>query len=605
MSYRKDIQILRGLSVLFVVLYHLEALRSGLLGVDVFFVISGYLMAALYDPNQKADFFWKRARRLLPAYFVVVLVTLVVSVVRTNPDGYRQVANQALVATTFTSNIGFWLATSYFDNAAFKPLMHLWSLGVEIQFYLLIPVLFWALRRLRGSYFLLLFGSLAACCWMLHISSRTAFFLMPFRLWEFLLGYGVAAHVSNEKRDGRPFVAWLGALFLIVLLGLPFLTVDGFAPDVVHGHPGLIALATGLATAGVLAVGLPPRLEAFRLATALEHLGRYSYSVYLVHYPTIVLFLYRPFWGTVLRPDSLGQLLVLIAAIAGLSLLLYHFVETPLRAGRRTPRFVLACAAAIVVVGPTGAALQRSLIPEKEMLIYQAAIDRPDYRCGQVYRMLHPTAISCEITAPLDAPRHRVLLVGDSHADAIKATFASAAQSKNIALRFMVKNDPLVGGGITPKALIDEARSHQIDAIVLHYSTRSMDAATVEEVIALASEHHIAVSYLLPTPVWPDHVPFALWKNMKQQAALPTLTARDYDEVNRPLIEGLAALHHANFRVYPTVDRFCQDVCRMVTPDSRPLYFDSWHLTLTGSEVLRGTFDRLLSELQTASEPGG
>jgi peptidoglycan/LPS O-acetylase OafA/YrhL len=136
MQYRKDIQILRGLSVLLVVLFHLEiaGFKSGFLGVDVFFVISGYLMAVLYNPSKQKDFFLKRAKRILPAYFAIIILTLIACIPLTVPSDYNQVATQAAFATGLSSNIGYWLENSYFDKSAFKPLLHLWSLGVEIQF---------------------------------------------------------------------------------------------------------------------------------------------------------------------------------------------------------------------------------------------------------------------------------------------------------------------------------------------------------------------------------------------------------------------------------------------------------------------------------------
>src|SRR6476619_3575583 len=113
-KYRKDVQILRGIAIVLVVLFHLDiaGFKSGFLGVDVFFVVSGYLMAMMYDPSRKADFFVKRAKRLLPAYFVVVIATLPAATFITTPNDYGQVSNQALFAAFFASNIGFWLDNS-------------------------------------------------------------------------------------------------------------------------------------------------------------------------------------------------------------------------------------------------------------------------------------------------------------------------------------------------------------------------------------------------------------------------------------------------------------------------------------------------------------
>lgn len=149
MEYRKDIQLLRGIAVLLVVLYHLDLgwIKSGFLGVDIFFVISGFLMNLLYDHAHKKIFFIRRIKRLLPAYFATLLLTVVVATFITTPVEYNQVVKQALFGLFFSSNFGFWLQNSYFSKAEFNPLLHLWSLGVEIQFYLCVPLLAWLLRN--------------------------------------------------------------------------------------------------------------------------------------------------------------------------------------------------------------------------------------------------------------------------------------------------------------------------------------------------------------------------------------------------------------------------------------------------------------------------
>ena len=127
MHYRKDIQILRGISVILVVLFHLQfsGMNSGFLGVDVFFVISGFLMAVLYNPHEKGKFFYRRAKRLLPVYFMIILLTLIAAFIITNPYEYNQVQEQSSFALLFMSNIGFWLQNSYFSKHEFNPLLHL------------------------------------------------------------------------------------------------------------------------------------------------------------------------------------------------------------------------------------------------------------------------------------------------------------------------------------------------------------------------------------------------------------------------------------------------------------------------------------------------
>ena len=162
MGYRKDIQIIRGISVLLVVLYHFDIVwfKSGFLGVDVFFVVSGFLMAVLYDSTRKREFFIKRMKRLLPAYFVTVLAVLLLSIIIVSPNEYNSIIKQVVYASVFIPNIGYWLQGSYFSKNYFNPLLHLWSLGVEIQFYLFLPLLHWLFKKIKGSYFFVLISSL-------------------------------------------------------------------------------------------------------------------------------------------------------------------------------------------------------------------------------------------------------------------------------------------------------------------------------------------------------------------------------------------------------------------------------------------------------------
>lgn len=598
MKYRKDIQILRGISVLLVVLFHLEIGRfsSGFLGVDVFFVISGFLMAVLYDSAQTLDFFIKRAKRLLPAYFVVIFTTLAICMLLTTPNDYGPVIKQSLFAMIFSSNIGYWLENSYFSKAAFNPLLHLWSLGVEIQFYLLIPILHWMFFRFRASYFILLLASLTACFVLLGISPKTSFFMMPLRLWEFLIGYGVAIQVSQPSAQRNQALSWLGAVCLILLIGIPMMSVNGDALGFMHGHPGIYALVVALATGTILAVGLPQKIENLRISALLETLGKYSYSIYLVHFPVIVLFLYQPFSGTILQTSSPEQKFSLVAIISLLAYLMYHLIETPLRSHKRTPQWLLQSGFAVLILCPTGLMLQKLQFPENEMVIYQALTDRATYRCGKINRLMAPSARSCQITKTLDKPKYRILLVGNSHADSIKTTFASVAQSNKVSVYFMVENNPLMPGGISAQGIINEAKLRNAGVIVLHYSLGAIKASTVLKFAALAEKNGMTVSFIMPLPKWRENVPKALWENLKQHKPLPTMTLEEYRNNTHLLNDPLSKIHPNNFRIYYPADFFCNDACQLVNSSGKPLYFDDGHLTLTGSELLRGLFGQVISD---------
>src|SRR5262249_15260639 len=158
--------------------------------------------------------------------------------------------------------------------------------------------------------------------------------------------------------------------------------------SLVHGHPALISLLITLATATVIAFGLPKKLEATRAATLLERIGGASYSIYLAHYPVIVLFLYQPFAGTVLKTTSLGQAAIVTALVIVASTLLFKLVEQPFRHTRKDLRWLLAPALGVMAISLVGPLVQRAFIPAKEMLIYQAWTDRTEYRCGKIRRIL-------------------------------------------------------------------------------------------------------------------------------------------------------------------------------------------------------------------------
>lgn len=601
-GYRKDIQVLRGVAVLLVVLFHLDVVgfRSGFLGVDVFFVISGYLMAVMYDPRKKGDFFLKRAKRLLPAYFTTVVLTLVAGVFIVAPNDFGQLATQSVFSLFFSSNIGFWVENSYFDKASFKPLLHLWSLGVEIQFYLLVPFLFWLFCRSRVIMPAVIVISALMCFLLVGVSPKTPFFLLPFRIWEFLIGFGVARYLNGSPRKENAALGWVGFFSLMVIIGIPFIEVNGASLGFVHGHPGLAALCICLATAAVLVFGLPRKIEATSVAALLERVGGYSYSIYLAHFPVIVLFLYQPFGGTITKSNGWAETAMLAALIAGLSAALYALVERPFRHTPLTRGMLITTAVSIVVISQVGIFAKSLLLPANEMRIYGAWLDRDEYRCGKLIRILHPGSISCELTGGLGNPARRVLLVGNSHADSIKSVFVSEAKAKNVAVHFMVENDPLIKAGTKTQGVMREAADLGVDSIVLHYSPLSITDVTIRELVDLSEQKGIGVSLVLPVPVWRDHIPVALLNNLKRGDALPSQSISDYEELNKQLIDGVSDINYSRFKVYPTASVFCDSKCRFLSGDGHPLYFDRGHLTLTGAEELRDVFRGVVDDIALA-----
>jgi peptidoglycan/LPS O-acetylase OafA/YrhL len=601
MEYRKDIQILRGVAIAFVLLFHLEVpwAGSGFLGVDVFFVISGFLMACLYEPGAMGSFFARRARRILPAYFATVLATLAAAAIVTLPPDLAEVADQAVYATLLVPNAGFWMANSYFAKDVFTPLLHLWSLGVEIQFYVLVPLVTLIAHRFRLFVPLVILLSLAACLLAVGVSPKTAFFMLPFRLWEFLLGFAVALHLTRngQPRRGGAAFAWLA---LAALLATPFFGVQGDALSPLAGHPGLGALVACLATAALLALGVPALLTVSPVGTALETLGKYSYSLYLVHFPVITLVLYAPWSGTRLGAPDIATLLAMLAGMAALSWLTYRYIETPLRHARFSWWRVTLAAQVVLIAGALAALpVASSLHSPSANLIFAGTADRAPYRCGKIARLLDPTALTCALRdgAP-GAPR--ILLVGDSHADAIKTAVADAAAEIDAGLRFVVPNEPLMSPAYGPEAIVADAVARDIGHIVVHFSRGNPPADMLARLVELANTAGIRVSYVAPVPVWPANVPKTLHANLRDGTPLPRQTMDDYRTVNaaqRAAVTAIAGAGStgADFRVYESAPYLCDPDCRMIDEAGRPLYFDTHHLTLTGAARLAGLFRRVLA----------
>lgn len=597
MKYRSDIQILRGIAVLFVVLFHLgfSSLKSGFLGVDVFFVISGFLMAVLYDENNKSGFYLRRARRLLPPYYVVILLTLIASVLFTTMNEASQVINQAIYATAFASNIGFWMEASYFSKSHFNPLLHLWSLGVEIQFYIIVPIIFWLLKKSKVNYFLIMSISFFLCLVTVGISPKTSFFMMPLRLWEFLIGYGAAYYLTNSGSLRFYNYNWLGLFGLIFLLMIPFISIDGNALSFIYGHPGILALLVCLATASVLVFGLPSIVENFVVSKLLERLGKYSYSIYLIHFPVIVIYLSEPFSGTKLGADSFIDGLIISVLIIIASMLLYYFIESR-KFKYSVKRLVIIPSIVLIGVILVLPAAQKLNTPTSEQLIFEASTDRSTYRCGKIIRVIDPIAISCDLTSEISNPRQSIMLVGNSHADSIKAALKEASIKNQTKVFFIVQNNPLMKNGITPEKIIEDAVIKKIDKLVLHFKSHSISNEVLQKFIKLARLEEIKVYFIEPVPIWDYHIPRGMYDLIvSNQNNIGVMTKADYLEKNLEQLKYIRAISDENFIVLPVVDLFCKPICEYSTDEGKPLYFDDDHLTITGSKKINDVFEVILN----------
>ena len=596
MKYRQDIQILRGVSVLWVVLYHFDisVFHNGFLGVDVFFVISGFLMASLYKSGDAASFYQRRASRLLPAYFVVVVVSLIASFIFTTLNESSQVLKQVYWASTFASNVGFWSGTSYFSKSHFTPLLHLWSLGVEIQFYFFVPVLYWIVEKSKKAFLVLVLISFVCCIAVQSVSPKTAFFLMPFRLWELGVGFFVGYVLAKGNVKTKLKSNYFGVFGFVLVCLVPFSLVDGKSSSFLYGHPGFFALIAVLGTAFVLYFGVPVFILRNRLGTALELLGKYSYSIYLVHFPVLVIYLSEPFAGTSLSVVNPVDYVVLVAIIFVCSLLLHKYVENRWRhIDLKNILFVpLVVVLVVAVVTPV---VHAAFISSEEKKIFSAFSDRAVYRCGKLFRVLSPSSEFCELTG-IGNPVKRIMLIGNSHSDSIKTVFASAAKNRNQAVYFSVSNRPLMRGGPSVEKIVQSAVESGVSRIVLHYSLGQIAGASANfgELFESASERGIDVVLIDPIPTWNINVPRALYSQFKYGRELPV---QSWGQHKKKVDEIFNSVENSNLREISRFDPaayFCNENCKLVSDDGLPLYFDNSHLTLTGSQVILDLFENVL-----------
>ena len=195
---RSDIQYLRAVAVLLVIFYHagFPLFQNGFLGVDIFFVVSGYLMATLYNGVAPRKFFKARIRRLAPSLGLISLVTLLVSFTVVTPFQFKEISKETVLGITGLSNFYFWNDDTYFAPGRFRPLLHLWTLSVELQFYLLFPFVSRIIKKKKWPWLFILGMSFTFSQLILYKSPKTAFFLLPTRLWEFAFGV-LAAGVTG------------------------------------------------------------------------------------------------------------------------------------------------------------------------------------------------------------------------------------------------------------------------------------------------------------------------------------------------------------------------------------------------------------------------
>ena len=436
MTFRYDIGLLRAIAVLAVLLYHYEipSFAGGFIGVDIFFVISGFLMTKIVLSGMSIDefsykqFIARRIKRIVPALLVVSACLLLFIPFFYFTSDLRLNAKYIGLGLSFVSNIYYALRSgAYFSPDAIDNIfLHTWTLAVEMQFYVLYPLLLLALRkvylhkflRFRFIYVVLTLFSFLLCMYWLKTKADYAFYLMPARGWEFMLG-GLAFLYAKEIRGGFERLSSVLLYGLFILLICSIIGASGRYP-----WPSLFALLPTLIT--TLILGLAKEYAWFH-NRVIQFFGNISYSLYLWHWPVYVLYKKYEF----IFPYKFSMVIPLLFSVL-LASLSYFWIEQ--KKGRETLRFVtfaMPAAAGLALVLYVGAHWQ---LWDRLRLI-----DKRYTNYFQYDEHAHLNPCNCYITdsknyaffdqskcLTIDTAKQNILLMGDSHAAQLSAAFRKA-----------------------------------------------------------------------------------------------------------------------------------------------------------------------------------
>lgn len=446
MKYRADIDGLRALAVLPVILFHAFPGRmpGGFIGVDIFFVISGFLISTIiFESLDKgkfsfSDFYKRRVKRIFPALLLVLISSLTFGWFALLTDEYRQLAKHAMTGIGFISNFILWNESGYFDNAAeTKVLLHLWSLSVEEQFYVVWPLLCWIIWRkkihIRTVMIFLIFGSFLLNISTLTSDSIEAFYSPITRFWELLVG-AMLAHISiynkalvafiQQKTRTSSGISFIGLLFL----GCGFILIDRDT-----SFPGYWALVPVIGAALIILAGPNSFINRHLLANKTAvFLGVISYPLYLWHWP-ILTFLRIVERDT---PDKYLRLTALVISVI-LAWLTYYFIERRIRATEGFKSVIVLITLSAVITGSALGIYLKNGVPERKAVSTSEFSENVRYQfmgplwaytknelCLSEYPYKHQDSLAWWFCMKSSKNSPSILLLGNSFANQLYPGFA-------------------------------------------------------------------------------------------------------------------------------------------------------------------------------------
>ena len=582
MSKRPDIQVARAIAVLAVLGFHIgvPGLFNGFLGVDAFFVISGFLMGTLYRDIKSLDYYKRRFLRLYPSLIITIVFFVLAGVFVLQPFELEQLTSQALAGLFGISNIAYWSQDSYFQPDRFRPLLNLWSLGVEIQFYLIFPFLLYLSKKKKYILPILTIVSFTFNVLLLQISPKTSFFMLPSRLWEFLIGMMIVNFQFPTFSEGKKrLITLFSGMFYTLAFVIP---VDSNSTNWLTGHPGLNALVIVFSIAVLLKLKIANKWFAFRLGKILEKIGNLSYEIYLIHFPLLAFINYRAFSGTITEVTQIYLAILISMALVALSLIVYKISTFGLF---RNPRLVLSAFLGVLIFMASVPLSNFALAGNSEIsrVTSFAISDRSQYRCGKIFRIMHPTSELCLVSSGLKPDRENLLLFGDSRADMLKDEVKKVAGDR-ANVYFWVQNSPFQ---LRTDEILKIMNKFQIGKVLIH--TRSTEP-TADLIQLLNQAKDVEFVMLGSVPTYSINLPKLVHQNLTTgELKFSSLNLRSYLVPESLLVDNnYESVKEDNFNYVSSSDYLC-DVsgCTWHDEQNKLYYFDSNHLTLTGARALR------------------
>lgn len=652
-AYRADIDGLRGLAVLAVVLYHAfpNVLPGGFVGVDIFFVISGYLISKIIWDDLATQhfslklFYMRRVRRIFPALTVVLLACLAFGWVILTPVEYAQLAKHIVGGAAFVANLVNWSEAGYFDVAAdTKPLLHLWSLGVEEQFYLAFPLLLIYLWKKHSAHTMqmlwgLVVASLCASVVFAHYDSVADFYSPFTRLWELMLGALLAQVPRVEERFSALSNNAFAAIGVMLMVG----AIVGLSARVTY--PGAWALLPTLGAVALIMAGGSAWLNRWVFAASpLVAVGLISFPLYLWHWPLLS-------FARIMLSDTppAGVRIALVLAAVVLAGLTYLFIERPVRSGPLKRRTIAMVFLGMVVVALLANHVRRHdgfasrklsmLNGDPATLVVGADKTRSSENCG-----VKKDEIELFQYCFTSSPTPRSALLGDSKADALYHGLARESsvdagwtmigsvyppgsvaterqlREDSIALQTVIANPALQ----TVVWLVAVRKVFSVDEQT-GFFIRDPDGAdiadklrTYGEAISQLERAGKQVWFVLDNPTFPDPrscisggATDSAWLNqVLRRIENPRCTLRYSEHLagTRPYRQFVQALQasHPNLHIYDPAPLLCdiaKDECKIVR-DGQFLYSYGDHISDVANSFIAKDLLRQLSEAQPASNRG-